>query len=410
MTSSPAPQSLRRDAQVIGLVGLAHATSHFYHLMLASLFPWLKAAFGLSYAELGLLLSVFFVVSGVGQALAGFVVDRAGAWIVLMSGLGCLAASALVLAASRNYATLMGAAAVAGLGNSVFHPADFTILNRRVSVPRLGHAFSMHGIMGTIGWATAPVFLAGLSALVGWRPALLAAALLTFTILALLVASRALLDTHEAHAALGASKHASSPADLLGFLRSPGVWMCLAFFFITAMSLGGIQSFAPAALSELYGIPLTLATTSITAYMLASAAGMLAGGFLAARTSHHERIIAGAFATAGALCMLVASGTVSAGTTLALLAAIGFGAGIAGPSRDLLVRAAAPRGATGRVYGVVYSGLDVGMSIAPLMFGAMMDRGHPAWVFVAIGLFQSLALFTALGLGGSAQRTRAQPA
>jgi MFS family permease len=335
------------------------------------------------------------------------VVDRVGAWIVLMGGVGLLGVAALTLAASQSYPMLMLAAAIAGLGNSVFHPADFTILNRRVSVPRLGHAFGMHGILGTMGWATAPVFLAGLATLIGWRLALLAAALLTFAILALLLANRALLDTRELHAA--AAKGAVQ-ADALAFLRLPGVWMCFAFFFITSMSLGGIQSFAPSALVELYGVPVTLATSSITAYMVASAGGMVTGGFLAARTSHHERIIAGAFAVAGALCMLVASGTVSPASTVVLLALIGFGSGIAGPARDLLVRAAAPRGATGRVYGVVYSGLDVGMSIAPLMFGAMMDGGHPGWVFVAIGLFQALALFTAIGLGGSTQRARAQPA
>lgn len=408
MTSPHPPQSLRRDAKIIALVGLAHGTSHFYHLLFAPLFPWLKAAFGLTYAELGLLMSAFFVVSGVGQAVAGFVVDRVGAWIVLMGGIALLGIAALTLASSQTYPMLMLAAAIAGLGNSVFHPADFTILNRRVSVPRLGHAFGMHGILGTMGWAAAPVFLAGLATLIGWRLALLAAALLTFAILALLVANRALLDTRELQPA-GAAK-AAAQGHALSFLRLPGVWMCFAFFFITAMSLGGIQSFAPSALVELYGVPVTLATTSITAYMVASAGGMIAGGFLAARTSHHERIIAGAFAVAGALCMLVASGAVSPATTLLLLALIGFGSGIAGPSRDLLVRAAAPRGATGRVYGVVYSGLDVGMSIAPLMFGAMMDGGHPGWVFVAIGSFQALALFTALGLGGSTQRARAQPA
>ena len=408
MTSPHPPQSLRRDAKIIALVGLAHGTSHFYHLLFAPLFPWLKADFGLTYAELGLLMSAFFVVSGVGQAVAGFVVDRVGAWIVLMGGIALLGIAALTLAGSQTYPMLMLAAAIAGLGNSVFHPADFTILNRRVSVPRLGHAFGMHGILGTMGWAAAPVFLAGLATLFGWRLALLAAALLTFAILTLLIANRALLDTRELQPT-GAAK-AAAQGHVLSFLRLPGVWMCFAFFFITAMSLGGIQSFAPSALVELYGVPVTLATTSITAYMVASAGGMIAGGFLAARTSHHERIIAGAFAVAGALCMLVASGAVSSASTILLLALIGFGSGIAGPSRDLLVRAAAPRGATGRVYGVVYSGLDVGMSIAPLMYGAMMDGGHPGWVFVAIGLFQALALFTALGLGGSTQRARTQPA
>jgi len=401
--------SARRDAQVIGLVGVAHGTSHFFHLILAPLFPWLKQAFGLSYAELGLLVSAFFVVSGIGQAIAGFVVDRIGAWIVLMAGVGLLAVAALGLAGSQSYAMLLLFSGVAGLGNSVFHPADFTILNRRVSVPRLGHAFSLHGIFGSLGWATAPVFLAGLAALVGWRVALLAAAGLALAVLAALGMNRALLDTREPH------DHAQQVRGdggehVLSFLRLPGVWMCFAFFFITAMALGGIQSFAPSALVDLYGVPVALATTALTAYMLAQATGMLAGGFLAARTSYHERVIAGAFTVSGALCVLVASGAIAPATTVLMLALIGFGAGIAGPSRDLLVRAAAPRGATGRVYGVVYSGLDVGMSIAPLLFGAMMDSHNPGWVFIAIGGFQVMALFTAMGLGGTTYRARTQPA
>jgi MFS family permease len=406
--TSSAPQSSRRDAQVIGLVGLAHGTSHFFHLILAPLFFWLKPAFGLSYAELGLLVSVFFVVSGIGQAIAGFVVDRFGAWIVLIAGVGLLAVSALGLAGSQNYPMLLLFSGVAGLGNSVFHPADFTILNRRVSVPRLGHAFSLHGIFGTLGWATAPVFLAGLAGLAGWRVALLAAAALALAVLALLGANRALLDTRERHAPVHASGTATE--HLLGFLRLPGVWMCFAFFFITAMALGGIQSFAQPSLVELYGVPVTLATTALTAYMLAQATGMLAGGFLAARTTYHERVIAAAFTASGALCVLVASGSIAPAASVLMLGLIGFGAGIAGPSRDLLVRAAAPRGATGRVYGVVYSGLDVGMSIAPLLFGAMMDAHHPGWVFIAIGSFQVMALFTAMGLGGTTYRARTQPA
>src|SRR5688572_27133231 len=176
MTTSTAVP-LRQDAQVIGLVGLAHGTSHFFHLALAPLFPWLKDAFSVSYAELGLLMSVFFIVSGIGQALAGFVVDRLGAFPVLLGGILLLALSAVGLAASQNYAMLVFFAALAGLGNCVFHPADFTLLNRRVSVARLGHAFSVHGLSGTAGWATAPVFLAGIATFAGWRVALASAAL-----------------------------------------------------------------------------------------------------------------------------------------------------------------------------------------------------------------------------------------
>ena len=397
MTAATA-DSFRRDAKVIGLVGLAHGTSHFFHLALASLFPWLKDAFVLSYAELGLLMTVFFIVSGVGQALAGFVVDRFGALPVLLGGIALLGLAALGLSASQSYPMLILFAGVAGLGNSVFHPADFTLLNRRVSVPRLGHAFSVHGLAGTLGWALAPVFLAGIATIAGWRVALLAAAALAFIVLAALAAFRDLLDPREVQDAV--VKHSRGGRGILGFMSAP-VWMCFAFFLISSFSFGGIQSFAPAALRDIYEIPFALATACITAYMLASAGGIVAGGFLATRTAHHDKVVAAAFAASGAIAVLVATGIPPAASVIVLLGLIGFGAGIAGPSRDLLVRAAAPKNATGRVYGVVYSGLDIGLSIAPTLFGLLMDWQHPSWVFIGIGLFQVLALFAALGVAGT---------
>ncbi|MFO0208610.1 MAG: MFS transporter [Betaproteobacteria bacterium] len=156
--------SPRRDAEVITLVGLAHGTSHFFHLLLPPLFPWLMPQFGLSYTQAGLLMTVFFIVSGIGQALAGFIVDRAGARPVLFFGVGTLACSALVLGLAQDYAMLLTAAAIAGLGNSIFHPADFTLLKRTVSAPRLGHAFSVHGLTGNLGWAAARGCMAGIAA------------------------------------------------------------------------------------------------------------------------------------------------------------------------------------------------------------------------------------------------------
>jgi MFS transporter, FSR family, fosmidomycin resistance protein len=405
-----AATTFRRDAQVIGLVGLAHGTSHFFHLILAPLFPWLKDAFLLSYAELGLLMTVFFVVSGTGQAIAGFVVDRLGPLPVLLSGIGLLALAALGLSVSNSYPMLMAFAALAGLGNSVFHPADFTLLNRRVSPPRLGHAFSVHGLSGTLGWAAAPVFLAGLATLFHWRVALLAAAGLAFAVLVFLAVFRHLLDPREVSDAVAQAPKPAAAGAALGFLRLPAVWMCFAFFLISAMSFGGIQSFAPAALRDLYTLPFTFATACITAYMLASAAGLAAGGFIAAKTSYHDRVIAVAFSISGLLAVLVASATPPAWMVMPLLGLIGFGAGIAGPSRDLLVHAAAPKGATGRVYGVVYSGLDIGLSISPVMFGALMDASHPGWVFVMIGVFQVAALLTAVGVGEKAARRAPQTA
>jgi MFS family permease len=399
------PPGLSRDAKIIGLVGVAHGTSHFYHLILAPLFPWLKEQFALSYAELGLLMTVFFTVSGIGQALAGFVVDRIGALRVLMGGVLLLCVSSLGLAASQNYTMLLLFAAVAGLGNSVFHPADFTILNKRITPGRLGHAFSMHGILGTLGWSVAPVFLVGVAGLLDWRAALLFASALPFAVLLVLYTHRGLLDTRETHPH---GAHAAPQAGAnLGFLRLPAVWMVFGFFFISAMALGGFQSFAPAAMRELYSLPVAVAVTSITVFMLAQAGGIVAGGFLAGRTHQHDRVVAIAFALAALVSVLIASGWPPAGLVLPMIAVIGLASGIAGPSRDFMVRAAAPRNATGRVYGVVYSGLDIGLSFAPLIFGTLMDAHHPAGVFVAIGVFQVLALFSAVGIGGTAERRRA---
>jgi MFS transporter, FSR family, fosmidomycin resistance protein len=403
MSAAAAP-TLRQDAHVIGLVGLAHGISHFFHLILAPLFPWLKDAFALSYAELGLLMTMFFVVSGFGQALAGFVVDRVGARMVLFAGVGLLGLAALLLSVAQNYPMLLIGSMIAGLGNSVFHPADYTLLNKRVSQSRLGHAFSVHGISGNLGWAAAPVFLTSIAGLAGWRTALLAAAFLPLVVLALLFINREALRVDAGAATAAPKKSTGAGSDTFAFMRLPEVWMCFAFFFITALALGGIQSFSSASLRALYGMSLAWATTGYTAYMLASAAGMVWGGFLAARTARHDRTIALAFTAAGLLSLVLASGAVSALMAVVLMGAIGFGAGIAGPSRDLLIRAAAPKNATGRVYGVVYSGLDTGLATGPLLFGALMDAGKPAWVFVLIGVFQTMALLTAIGVGSNTAR------
>ncbi len=183
MSSNP---TLRQDARVIALVGLAHGVSHFYHLILAAIFVWIKPAFNLSYAELGLLMTVFFVISGVGQMLAGFVVDRVGATRVLFGGMATLGIAALVLAAAPGYTILLLGSLLAGAGNSVFHPADYTLLNQRVSKARLAHGFSVHGISGNFGWAAAPAFMAGVASISTWRIALLCAAVVPFAALLLL--------------------------------------------------------------------------------------------------------------------------------------------------------------------------------------------------------------------------------
>lgn len=404
------PQSaptLRSDARVIGLVGLAHGVSHFYHLILAALFVWLKPAFDLSYAELGLLMTVFFIISGVGQALAGFVVDRFGARAVLFSGIFLLGVSALALSTAHSYAALMLGAMLAGMGNSVFHPADYTILNQRVSAARVAYGFSVHGISGNIGWALAPLFMTYVATQYDWRVALQCAAVLPFGVLLILFLNRHAIRPEPVKQA--APGQAASEGTL-DFLRLPAVWMCFAFFFITAIALGGIQSFASVALVKLYGMSLALATSAYTAYMLASAVGMLAGGVVGARSKQPDRNVAIAFSAAGLLAVLLSMAVVPAWGAVVLMGAIGLTSGVAGPSRDLMIRAAAPKNATGRVYGVVYSGLDSGLAVGPLFFGALMDGDHPALLFVFIGVFQALAIATAVGVGGKTRAAALQKA
>ncbi|MEK8027258.1 MAG: hypothetical protein RLY78_1837 [Pseudomonadota bacterium] len=421
-TSDPAtdPAALRQDARTIGLIGLAHGSSHFFHLLLPPMFPWLIEAFGLSYAQLGFLVSLFFVISGVGQALSGFLVDRIGARPILFVALGCFVASSLVAATAQGYGALMLAAALAGCGNAPFHPVDFTILNKRVSAPRLGHAFAVHGISGNLGWATAPVFLAGLTAASGsWRVAYVGAAVLALVVMGLLWWQRAAIDdragawAHERPAAAPASG-AAAPVPAaehpMAFLRLPSVWLCFSFFFWTTVALSAIQSYAGPALRQMYGLPLGWTTLVVTGYMLCGAAGMVAGGFLAARAQRLERIIAAGMLACALAMLLVASGHLPGGVALVLVALSGLGTGLAGPSRDMLIRRASPPGATGRVYGTVYSGLDLGFASAAPLLGRLMDEGAAPWIFgvSALALLAGVASAALVGRGLAARQRQAQ--
>lgn len=397
--------SPRQEAATIGLIGLAHGTSHFHHLLLPPLFPVFIRDFGLSYAELGLLVSVFFVISGVGQALAGFVVDRFGARPVLFGALACFVAGSLAAASAQGYVGLMLAAALAGLGNAPFHPADFTILNKRVSLVRLGHAFSVHGISGNLGWALAPVFLIGIEHATGsWRMACAASAVLGLVVIAVLVLGRQALDDHHgATRAQAAPSGGQAQAHPLDFLKLPSVWLCFSFFFWSTAALCAIQSFASPALSRMYGLPVSATAFVVTGYMLCGAAGMVVGGFLVARVARLERTIAAAMSLAALLLLLAGSGLLPPLAAAMAVSLAGVGTGLAGPSRDMLIKRAAPPGATGRVYGLVYSGLDVGFAMAAPVFGALMDGGQLGAIFWGSALTLVMGVASA-GLVGRGMR------
>jgi len=385
-------------------VGFAHGTSHFFHFVMPPLFPWLMREFGLTFTQVGAAMTVFFVVSGVGQALAGFIVDRVGGLRVLCCGVGLLAVSALAFASAQNYAMLLGAAAIAGLGNSVFHPADFTLLNRRVSVTRLGHAFSVHGLAGSLGWAAAPVFVIAIAESMGWRAAGVGASIVGFLALAFLFFNRRLLDDEvSATAAEGARRRGGSVA----FLGVGVVWMCFVFFLVVVMAFGGLQNFAPPILERAYGLSLGVATSGLTAYLLGSAAGIAAGGFFASHGQHQDRLVAVSLCCAALCAIALATGAVPSWSVVSLMGLMGVGAGFSNPSRDILVRRAATStfgaGAYGRVYGFVYSGIDVGLALAPLAFGPLMDAGRYTLVLWGVACLQTLAIAAALTVGSQSR-------
>lgn len=381
---------------VITLVALAHGTSHFFQLVTAPLFPFIKDDLGVSYTALGFVMALFYTVSAICQPIAGFVVDRFGGRTVLIAGIGLQAAGTLVAALSGSYAMLVAGSLLAGVGNSVFHPADFSILNSRVEPGRLGHAYSAHGVAGSLGYAAAPAFSGTLGALFGWHAALLAAAGVGLAVFLLLLANARRLQSQEARPA-GARAAGAVSARVL--FAAPVV-MCFLYFAIYAAGLAGLQSFGVAAMTVQYGVAAALASSALTAYMAGSACGILAGGFIAGRTERHDLVAASGLALGAAAMLLIATGEVPGGALPAILGCAGLAIGATGPSRDMIVRASTPSGATGRVYGFVYSGLDVGQLATPVFFGWLMDSGLPQGVFYGICGFTALAIVTVLQLPG----------
>jgi len=398
ITSTAIDRSWQHDAEVIGLVSLAHGTSHFFHLLLPPLYPWLIKDFGLSYTRAGLLMTVFFAVSGIGQALAGFVVDRLGARPVLLFGVGTLALSGLLLGLAASYWTLIAVAAVAGLGNSVFHPTDLALLNRHVSTSRLGHAFSSHGLVGNLGWAAGAACMGWAAATVGWHAAGFGAGALAFLVwLTLLLRPESLRGEDR-----GQRDGRRSPPDGgrgLSFLRSSAIWMCFVFFFLSTGAFSVLQNFSGALLGQVYGLAPASAAGALGAFLLGGAAGTVAGGFALARFRDSDATIALALGLSALLSAWLALGAVPRWSLIACLALMGFGIGTSGPSRDLLVRRAASRfgsASYGRVYGFVYSGLDAEMALTPLAFGRLLDAGYFRAALLGVALLQVAALSCAL--------------
>lgn len=386
-----APQHVKADSSLRTLtaISVAHWVSHFHLFVLPMLFPFLKQQLGVGYIELGFALTVLGLVSGLTQAPIGYLADHIGARKVLLIGL-CIGGVALVmLGLHLSYSWLILSAALLGLANSVYHPADYAILSAHMDEARMGRAFSIHTFAGFLGGAVAPAIMLALVASMGGLGALIVAGAIG-PLAALLMVAMGLPDASAADRKVDG---AQAPQQNV---LTPAIMTLTIFFMLLGLSNAGISNFGVVALMSGYGVELAAANFALTAFLGASAAGVLAGGFLADRTRRHGQVAAACFGINALIMLVIATVTLPSLLLTVLMTAAGFLGGVIAPSRDMLVRNAAPQGAAGRAFGIVSTGFNFSGVLAPLLFGWIMDQNMPHWVFGASVAFMVLTVLLAL--------------
>jgi len=379
------------ETQTLIAVSSAHLISHFYMMVLPVLLPLLKDRLDVSFLDLGFALTAFSVVTGLTQAPMGFLVDKVGARPILIAGLVLGGVAFVSLALVTSYAWLLLVALLGGLANSVYHPADYAMLANSICEHRIGRAFSVHTFAGFLGGAIAPVVLLTLSGYGGLATALVCAGLLGPGAAVLLLA-----PNQQASANRGQPiRYAAGPAKgSLGSIVTPTVLALTAFFTLLALSNSAIFSFSVVALIASHEASFAAANAALTAYLAATAVGVLLGGALADKTRRHGYAAAVGFGLSALIMLLVATLTLSVPILILAMGVSGIIFGLVQPARDMLVRRAAPPGAAGRVFGIVSTGFNIGGIFGPLLFGWLMDHGQPRWVFGAAVIFMGLtALF-----------------
>ena len=400
---------LHRDRRVTTLIGISHGASHFYQLALPPLFVLMNASHGFSFKELGILTAAFYITSAIFQPPSGFLVDRFGARVVLLGGLGLMAVSTALMGLLPYYPILFVLSVLAGAGNSVFHPCDYSIMNATISEKRIARAFSYHMFGGYIGYAAAPLAMTAIGTAFGWQVAILLAGLLGLVIFASLWGgSRDFRDSRHERAESGATSQ--TLRESLGALVQAPIVFCWFFFLIVAMGQIGLQTFSPTLMQKIYAFDLEIGGAFVTVMLFGVTAGVLSGGYIVEYFRRPDRIVTIGYLTAVVVILAIWRFDIPQTLLYGAYALIGYMYGVAFPSRELLVRAATPKGASGRVFGFVYSGMDVGSAITPVLFGWFVDTGIPRSAFLCVAVFWMTSIVIIHMTNIASQRRAAVPA
>lgn len=392
MTSVPAAVT-RRENTAMGVIGAAHFVSHFYHLALPPLFVLIHESLGISYAKLGAVMTVYFVATLITQVPIGLLVDKVGAKLVLAGGLA-LHGGALVMAGlAPSFEILIIAFFLGGIANSVFHPADFSILSASVDPDRHGRAFASHTFCGSIGYAMAPLTMAFLAAAYGWQEALVIAGALGLIVAVVVMLTGSMLKDD---ASAAREKKGGGDKPSWRFMLSPPMMMFFIFYVVTSASGTGMTNFAPVALTAIYGFEITQATQILTVFLIAAIVGAMPGGWAAESFRRENILIAGSFVAMAASLAVIGTGTLGLWAVFAGMTVAGFMRGFYNASRDILVRQAAPDGRVGAAFGFVTLGYTIGQGCMPVAYGWLMDHGNGAAIFYVAAGFAALAVLTVL--------------
>lgn len=396
MTAVAQSENTFRDYRILGVISVGHFMSHMYFFTLPPIFLQLKEAFGVSYTELGLMMTLTFLSTLIVQVPMGFLVDRFGARVNLAIGLLIISGCHLAMGLAPSFYAIVALAIIAGGANSVFHPADYAILNSSITPTKMGRAFSIHTFAGHLGTAAAPTAMILITTQFGWRAALISVGIFGFIVALALATQWGVMkedkEDKDPKAADGAST--SGTLDGVKLLMSPVVLIFFVFFLILAAAATGLSQFMIPALITLHGMSAESAALALSVYLLFTSVGVLVGGEVSDRFGRHGLTAAGVFLVTAALCALIAQWNMPMALLIAAMVIMGIGQGMIRPARDMMLRAVAPKGAVGKIFGFVSAGIAAGSAIAPIAYAYTVQIGRPEWVFYLTAVMMIVALLT----------------